>query len=181
MLRVEEARRRRISWVDVHVQTKHSSAPPFHKSDQLGNRHNAEHSIALRCVPSYTRAHSFFAIAFPGIDLPLRQSSELPTEGAYGNWHKRAIPLTVRERVMLDLMAALKNKQGWERKIFDNSIVDKWRAEALAAGDSWRTRDESQTGEVEGLAPAANSRQRVVSEAMFQYVGDCGRLRVGMC
>ena len=32
-----------------------------------------------------------------------------------------------------------------------------------------------------GLAPAANSRQRVVSEAMFQYVGDCGRLRVGMC
>lgn len=119
-------------------------------------------------------------MALPGIDLPLRQSSELPSEGAYGNWHKRAIPLTVRERVMLDLMAALKNKQGWERKIFDDSIVDRWRAEALAAGHSWRTRDESQTGEVEGLAPAADSRQRVMSEAMFQYVGDAGRSR-GRC
>lgn len=111
-------------------------------------------------------------MAFPGIDLPLEQTSELPTEGADGNWHKRAIPLTVRERVMLDLMAALKNKPGWEKKIFDDKIVGKWRAEALSSGDSWRTKDESQTGGVQGLAPEATSRQRVVSEAMFQYVGD---------
>lgn len=73
---------------------------------------------------------------------------------------------------MLDHMAVLNNKPGWQRKIFDDHIVGKWRAEALAAGDSWRTRDESQMAEVQGLAPKATLRQREVTEAMFQYVGE---------
>ena len=118
-------------------------------------------------------------MALPGIDLPLEQTSELPIEGAAGNWHKRAIPLTIRERVMLDLMAALKNKPDWEKKIFDKDIVRKWRAEALALGDSWRARDKSQTGEVQGLAPTTASRQRVVSKAMFKYVSGADREQEG--
>lgn len=63
-------------------------------------------------------------MALPGIDLPLDQNFELPTEDANGNWQQRAIPLIVRERVTLDLMAVLKNKSGWEKEIFDNAIVD---------------------------------------------------------
>jgi len=119
-------------------------------------------------------------MALPGIDSPLEQKSDLPIEGVNGNWDRRAIPLTVRERVMLDLMAALKNKRDWEKKIFDNDIVGKWTAEALASGDSWRDmldEDDPQDWFVENLGPASKSRQRVVSEAMFQYVGTINHVR----
>jgi hypothetical protein len=110
-------------------------------------------------------------MALPGIGSPLERKSDLPIEGVDGTWNRRAIPLPVRERVMLDLMATLKNKRGWEQKVFENNIVGKWTAEALASGDSWLVRDETENWPVEDLAPAATSRQRVVSEAMFQYVG----------
>jgi hypothetical protein len=49
-------------------------------------------------------------MALPGIDLPLDQNFELPTEDANSNWQQRAIPFIVRERVMLDLMAVLKSR-----------------------------------------------------------------------
>lgn len=38
------------------------------------------------------------------------------------------------------IMEQLTDKQGWERKVFDQAIVDKWRKEALAIPDEqwWR-------------------------------------------
>lgn len=109
-------------------------------------------------------------MALPGIDLSLDQTSDLPFEGVYGNWHERAIPLTIRERVMLDVMATLKNTTNWEEKVFDEAIVSRWESEARVAGDSWRAKDQAQTGELQSLAPRDASRQKRISEAMFQYV-----------
>lgn len=111
-------------------------------------------------------------MALPGINLSLDQRSDLPFEGMYGNWYERAIPLTVRERVMLDVMATLKNKSNWEEKVLDEAIVSRWRSEVCAAGDSWRAKDRAQTGELQSLAPRDAQRQKRVSKAMFQYVSD---------
>lgn len=121
-------------------------------------------------------------MALPGIDLPLKQSSDLPTEGIDGDWRSIAKPITVRERVMMDLMAVLKDKSGWEEKVFDQVVVEKWKSEAISAGDSMRARDEAISSErqdtdgpVDRLAPS--SRQRVISEAVFDYVGLFTRAR----
>ncbi|GIZ41376.1 hypothetical protein CKM354_000468200 [Cercospora kikuchii] len=42
-------------------------------------------------------------------------------------------PLTQRERRMMALMGEITDKPEWDRKVFDDKIVAKWRAEALAA------------------------------------------------
>jgi hypothetical protein len=39
--------------------------------------------------------------------------------------------VTARELSMLELMNALTDKPNWNKKIFDDSIIDNWRAEAL--------------------------------------------------
>lgn len=106
----------------------------------------------------------------PGINSSLYQESDLPIEGVEGNWHERATPLTVRERVMMDVMATLKNKRSWEEKMFNEAIVRKWTSEAVTSRDSWYTKDKSQTGEFQGLVPAYSERQRGITEAMFRYV-----------
>lgn len=117
----------------------------------------------------------------PGIDLPLMQTTGLRIEGDASNWHEHAIPLTVRERVMLDLMATLKNKTDWESKVFDNSIVGKWRGEALSSnnavlsdGQTLSTgadvdAHQANTGD-EKLISSNPARQRVITENLFRYV-----------
>jgi hypothetical protein len=40
-------------------------------------------------------------------------------------------PLTVRERNMMQLINALTDKTDWRRKVFDKTILAKWRAEAV--------------------------------------------------
>lgn len=115
----------------------------------------------------------------PGIDLPLQQSSGLRAEGHYANWHEHALPLTVRERVMLDIMATLKDKSDWERKVFDDRIVGKWREEALSS-----TRLDTSTNRTQNASAVSDShdiedddddpwnppaRQKVVTEKLFQY------------
>jgi hypothetical protein len=96
------------------------------------------------------------------------------------------MPITVRERVMIAVMAALKDKLDWERKVFDELIVDKWRQEALTASDIMQTEDgksdtaaavdePTQQGEVRDPISHYNApaRQRVVTERLFQYVSLC--------
>ena len=118
----------------------------------------------------------------PGIGLPLQQKSGLRTEGRYGNWYEHALPLTIRERVMMDIMARLKDKMDWERKVFDDAIVSKWRDEALSSTQLGPlTNPAPHTGSIGDLQQTNNDdeddygmnsleRQRVVSEEMFQYV-----------
>jgi len=115
-------------------------------------------------------------MALPGIGLPLKQESPLPTEGQDGNWREVALPLTVRERVMIAIMAVLKDKPDWERKVFDETIVARWRQESLASHteteDTAAEHDEEQQTESEDatLNVTTPARQRIISEAMFQYV-----------
>jgi hypothetical protein len=132
-------------------------------------------------------ANSVVNMALPGIDLPLDQHSDLPTEGQRGYWYEKALPVTVRERVMLTVMAALKDKPDWERKVFDELIVSRWRAEALTASNTLQT--QNQTGDVatagdestqqsEAKDPTSHynapARQRVVTERLFQCVSLSG-------
>jgi hypothetical protein len=125
----------------------------------------------------------------PGIDLPLKQDSALPSEGRKGRWHEVALPVTVRERVIIAITAALKDKPDWERKVFDDTIVDKWRLKALAGNNIMQGQDQTaiiedgkgQLAELEDEAPNSNrsARQWAVTETLFQYVrlDSCGRTR----
>jgi hypothetical protein len=69
-------------------------------------------------------------LQLPGFGLPLEQSSNIPT--ATGGWW--AEPITVRERTMIALMATIKDKPDWNRKVFNEDIVCKWRSEVLEFG-----------------------------------------------
>lgn len=122
-------------------------------------------------------------LALPGIGLPIKQDSELPIEGRRGDWRHCATPVTVRERVMIAIMAALKDKPDWERKVFDELTVDKWRQEALTASDAVQAQEgtsdtptavdeQTQPDEVRDATSHYNApaRQRVVTERLFQYV-----------
>lgn len=42
-------------------------------------------------------------------------------------------PLTVRERTMMSLMDQITDKPEWDRKVFDEGIVQRWRQEAKEA------------------------------------------------
>lgn len=84
---------------------------------------------------------------------------------------------------MMAIMATLKDKPDWERKVFDDLIVSRWRAEALTASSAMQAQDqtsETATTEDEQTQPSeatdptsdynAPVRQRVVTERSFQYV-----------
>lgn len=83
---------------------------------------------------------------------------------------------------MMDIMARLKDKMDWERKVFDDAIVSKWRDEALSSTQLGPlTNPAPHTGSVGDLQQTNNDdeddygmnsleRQRVVSEELFQYV-----------
>ncbi|KAF7185222.1 hypothetical protein HII31_13497 [Pseudocercospora fuligena] len=76
-----------------------------------------------------TAKYSAQRIELPGFGLELEQESDIPIAL---DWH--ASPTTVKERAMIGLMLALKDKPNWDRKVFDEEIVAKWRKEATA----WR-------------------------------------------
>lgn len=128
-------------------------------------------------------ANSADNMALAGIGLPINQHSALHDEGRRGNWYAYALPVTVRERVMIAVMTAIKYKPDWERKVFDELIVGKWRAEALAASNQMLAQDQTsdvataadeQTQQNEAKDPVSNynapARQRVVTDRLFQCV-----------
>ena len=113
----------------------------------------------------------------PGFGLPLLAESHLPIAQ---KWY--ASPITVRERAMLSLMSALKDKPDWDKKVFDESIVGKWRLEALqfkagrkpetvneAVTNAWKKTEESGDNG-ESLDLDGEQRQTAISEAVFDYV-----------
>lgn len=69
-------------------------------------------------------------VILPGFGLPLAiydPYEHFPKAIAY--WAGEAA--TVRERTMLALMDGITDKPEWDRKIFDESIIQKWRREAV--------------------------------------------------
>lgn len=115
----------------------------------------------------------------PGVGAPIVQRSGLPTEGRTGNWREIALPITVRERVIIAVIAALKDKPDWERKVFDENVVAKWRSEALAGNNTAQRRGEAnktdaceydQAQQTEPRDTTLPKRQMVITENLFQYV-----------
>ncbi|KAK4634837.1 hypothetical protein CLAFUW4_00328 [Fulvia fulva] len=78
-------------------------------------------------------------------------------------------------------MSALKDKADWQRKVFDESIVGKWRLEALqfsaarkpesadeVVTNAWKkTEDSGENGE--SLDLDGEQRQTIISQAVFDY------------
>jgi hypothetical protein len=117
----------------------------------------------------------------PGLGQPLPQQSPLRTEGRGGNWFEVALPVTVRERAIIAITAALKDKPEWERKVFDETIVSKWRSEAVGGSNIVQNQLQTATATegdlVQQTEPKyatldfdAPERQRVITENLFQYV-----------
>jgi hypothetical protein len=119
-------------------------------------------------------------LQLPGFGLPLEQSSNIPT--ATGGWW--AEPITVRERTMIALMATIKDKPDWNRKVFNEDIVCKWRSEVLEFGRNMthvqphpqeEPGDDFERSGSAGINGAriefgGSDRQKTVSERMFDYV-----------
>lgn len=124
----------------------------------------------------------------PGINAPLdEETSPSSFLTRISNlWYESALPITVRERVILGVMAALKDKKNWEEKIFDPVIVGKWKSEALEASDrmiQFESQDLANSSREEGGSSSdvidvaldiegidAPAKQRAVTEAMFNFV-----------
>lgn len=66
--------------------------------------------------------------------------------------------LKLREARMMDLMSQITDKPEWNRKVFDEGIVNAWREEAMSL-----TREMDFDGDV------------YMSERMFDYVSDLGK------
>lgn len=110
-------------------------------------------------------------VQLPGFGLPLAQKSPFPS--ATEDW--QANPLTVRERMMIGLMATLKDKLGWERKVFDENIVRKWRTEALVpvqlqSAESDIDSNDQESGSGEATEFYGSDRQKQISGRMIDHV-----------
>ena len=97
-------------------------------SSTLTSTHRQEATTAEDSKPRY-----------PGLGLPLREYSPSASDfpffpiGAHGSCRgSRSLPLPVREVAMMSVMESLTDKPDWHIKVNDDSIVSKWRAEALA-------------------------------------------------
>ena len=98
---------------------------------------------------------------YPGLGLDLRHNPEGERDsigyhpiGAHGscpNAHSDLLP--IREVAMLSIMDRLTDKVDWHTKVFDDSIVSKWREEAMAISDQQfnhiATRDKSRNWDVD--------------------------------
>jgi hypothetical protein len=77
---------------------------------------------------------------YPGLGLPLRNDDwdtlDLYPHGAHSSDGLSESDLIyVRELAMIDVMEKLTDKPDWHKKVFDDTIVARWRSEALAVPD----------------------------------------------
>ncbi|KAL6720945.1 hypothetical protein ACLMJK_000045 [Lecanora helva] len=69
----------------------------------------------------------------PGFGLPVNNDALGGFPQALLGW--QGTPITIHERTMMALMDSITDKPEWERKIFDESVNQKWRQEALKSND----------------------------------------------
>lgn len=72
-------------------------------------------------------------IKLPGFGLPVNYRPEKHFPNAVLDWSGTV--LTVRELNMMAIMDKITDKPDWDKKVFDDTIVQKWRLEALATED----------------------------------------------
>lgn len=65
----------------------------------------------------------------PGFGLPVNYRSDKYFPNAVLHWSGTI--LTVRELNMMAIMDKITDKPDWDQKVFDDTIVQKWRQEAL--------------------------------------------------
>ena len=69
-------------------------------------------------------------IKLPGFGLPVNNRPEQYFPTAVLHWSGTI--LTIRELNMMAIMDKITDKPDWDKKVFDNTIIAKWRQEALA-------------------------------------------------
>lgn len=97
----------------------------------------------MSAVPSSTvePAQGKQRLRIPGFGLPVNYQPELgnsstlvpagsiPFPHALRYWKARAV--TVREKNMLAMINVVTDKDEWRRKVFDKSVVEKWKSEIV--------------------------------------------------
>lgn len=124
---------------------------------------------------------------YPGINVGLKHSAWrsngnwVPAYEVCGGEIERLLP--VREVFMMTLMDRLTDKPDWNKKVFDEDIVSKWRKEALEQSEkklfedivNWSSSsgdrlDEPSAGTLEMRGTPFPQRHRIMSEYAFDYV-----------
>lgn len=111
---------------------------------------------------------------YPGVNLPLRYLAQDGEPGIdlyrlgsfYGAEGAQSELLHMREVAMMILMDRLTDKPNWHKKVFDDTIVAKWRSEALSQPED-ALFDEI----IAGKNLPMLRRTRIITEAAFDYVG----------
>ncbi|KAI0455134.1 hypothetical protein F5B21DRAFT_514247 [Xylaria acuta] len=74
-------------------------------------------------------------LKLPGFGMPLNQLPELGEEyfmhALWHGWRFESAGLKLREVRMMEFMNQITDKPEWERKVFDEEIVNRWREEAM--------------------------------------------------
>lgn len=111
---------------------------------------------------------------YPGVNLPLRHLDQRERHGVdyyrlgsfTGARNSQSELLQVREVAMMILQDRLTDKPNWHEKVFDETIVAKWRNEALTQSE-----DDIHREIVAGKNISKPMRTRIITEAAFDYVG----------
>ncbi|KAF5873308.1 uncharacterized protein Bfra_008589 [Botrytis fragariae] len=123
---------------------------------------------------------------YPGLGLPLHYDpqkvsdniSHYPIGAHQGCWGAKSKLIYVRELAMMSIMDHLTDKEDWHKKVFNENIVSKWRAEALAIPDEqfWMMafRDKRQTRSYDGkINFGHDDLGRQIEEIMDASTFDC--------
>ncbi|KAH6627525.1 hypothetical protein F5144DRAFT_652147 [Chaetomium tenue] len=113
---------------------------------------------------------------YPGINIPLwrlRQNDDATAAGVefyrYGSFEGADGSLSeliqVREVAMLLLMDRLTDRPDWNKKVFDDSIVAKWRHETLTQNET----DLYKEIVADPIQVPMPNRTRIINEAAFDY------------
>lgn len=135
-------------------------------------------------------------ISLPGFGRALDDYPRLLTEGDGAQCRRLRFPHAIedaydtqgvsqRERLMMDIVNQITDKQGWTGKVFDEEIVAKWRAEAMGEvkeGEEGEKDEDEKDGndemdEGEEDEEGENLVEELVldhlTEPMFSYVRTC--------
>ncbi|CAK7204199.1 hypothetical protein SEUCBS139899_006953 [Sporothrix eucalyptigena] len=130
-------------------------------------------------VPLVFDNSSLRPLAVPGYGHPL--SAELPPTQCFLHGFNKWVQdrLTARELAMLQLMNAITDQPGWQRNVYDNSVVARWAADAAALSGSpliseaawaWclaELRDKAQYAYKTGLVFVFNAGARICKSDSF--------------
>jgi len=140
-----------------------------HAFESLAAFTNSVASSFIQDTAMASEAHEY-----PGVNLPLRHLKQGGNHGVdfyrLGSFEGASLSqselVQVREVAMMILMDRLTDKPNWHEKVFDDTIVAKWRNEALTQPE-----DDIHQEIIAGKNIKKPARTRIITEAAFDYVG----------